>query len=204
MMDKEAKRSLIIKLINEGKSPSEITKVLSINRWLVYRTVKRYEETGSTQDRFRKGRPRSVRTLAVRKVVRERIRKNPVRSIQCMANDLNISTRSMGRIVKEDLGLKCYKFREVQLLSEINRRRRYEKCMILRKRFTSGTHQRIVFSDEKIFTVEMTYNRQNSRILAQIKSKLHHQYVQSKELRNLHRLWFGEALRLMVGHPWYS
>ena len=74
----------------------------------------------------------------------------------------------------------------------------------LRKRFTGGTHQRIVFSDEKIFTVEMTYNRQNSRILAPDQKSIAHQYVQSKELRNLHWLWFGEALRLMVGYPWYS
>ena len=155
-----------MKYHNEGKSASEISKILSINRWIVYRTIKRYEETGSIQDRFRKGRPRSVRTPAVRKLVRERVRKNPVRSIQGMAKDFNISTRSMGRIVKEDIGLKCYKFREVQLLSEVNKRRRYEKCLILRKRFTGGTHQRIVFSDEKIFTVEMAYNRQNSRILA--------------------------------------
>ncbi|KAI6651150.1 hypothetical protein LOD99_5501 [Oopsacas minuta] len=72
----------------------------------------------------------------------------------------------MRRIVKEDLGLKCYKFREVLLLSEVNKRRRYEKCLILGKRFTGGTHQSIVFSDEKILTVEMAYNRQNSRTLA--------------------------------------
>ena len=85
------------------------------------------------------------------KLVRERIRKNPVRSIQCMANDLYISTRSMGRIVKEDLRLECYQFREVQLLSEINKRRRYNKRMILLKRFTGATHQRIVFSDEDFY-----------------------------------------------------
>ena len=117
-MDKEAKRSLIMKYHNEGKSASEISKIPSVNRWIVYRTIKRYEETGSTQDSFRKGRPCSVRTPAVRN--------NSVRSIQGMAIDFNISTRSMGRIVKEDIGLTCYKFREVQLLSEVNRRRRYE------------------------------------------------------------------------------
>ncbi|KAI6661404.1 hypothetical protein LOD99_13275 [Oopsacas minuta] len=71
----------------------------------------------------------------------------------------------MGRIVKEDLGLKCYKFREEQLLSEVNKRRKYEKCLILRKRFTGGTRQSIVFSDEKIFTVEKAYDRQNRRLL---------------------------------------
>ncbi|KAI6659696.1 hypothetical protein LOD99_14621 [Oopsacas minuta] len=101
-MDKEAKRSLITLSHNEGKLASVMSKILSINRWIVYHTIKRYKETGSTQDRFRKGRPRSVRTPAIRKLVRERVRKNPVRSIQVMAKDFNISTRSIGRIVKED------------------------------------------------------------------------------------------------------
>ncbi|KAI6647426.1 hypothetical protein LOD99_12422 [Oopsacas minuta] len=95
-MDKEAKRSLIILYHNEGKSASVISKILSINRWIVYRIMKRYKETGSTQDRFRKARPRSVPTPVVRTLVRERVRKNPVRSIQGMAKDFNISTRSMG------------------------------------------------------------------------------------------------------------
>ena len=92
---------------NEGKSASEISKILSINRWIVYRTIKRYEDTGSTQDRFREGRPRSVRTPAVR---------NPVRSIQGMAKYLNISTRSMGRIVKEDIGLNATNFERYSYL----------------------------------------------------------------------------------------
>ncbi|KAI6659879.1 hypothetical protein LOD99_14219 [Oopsacas minuta] len=34
------------------------------------------------------------------------------------------------------------------------------------KTYIGDTHQSIVFSDGKIFTVEMAYNRQNSRILA--------------------------------------
>ncbi|KAI6661162.1 hypothetical protein LOD99_10184 [Oopsacas minuta] len=106
-MDKEAKRSMIILCHSESKASSVISKILSINRWIVYRTIKRYKETGSTQDMFRKGRPRSVRTPAVRKLVRDGVRKNPVRSIQ-----------SMARIVKEDLGLKCYKFREGAITSD--------------------------------------------------------------------------------------
>ena len=134
---------------NEGKSASEITKIMSINRWIVYRTIKCYRETDSTQDRFRKGRPRFARTPAVMKVIRERVRKNPVRNIQGLAKDLHISTRSVGRKIKEDIGLKCYKFREVQLLSETNKKCRYEQGRI--KAIS--------------FYCRNGHNRQNSRIL---------------------------------------
>ena len=38
----------------------------------------------------------------------------------------------------------------------------------LRDRFSAGTHQNIVFSDEKIFTVEKVHNNHNDRILLKI------------------------------------
>ncbi|KAI6658666.1 hypothetical protein LOD99_11011 [Oopsacas minuta] len=116
-MNKEAKRSLIILYHNGGKSASVISKILSISRWIVYRTIKRYKETGSTQE----GSENVDFILFVLLLVEARPREgreNPVRSIQGMAKDYNISTRSMVRIVKEDLGLKYWKFLEVQLLSE--------------------------------------------------------------------------------------
>ncbi|KAI6651256.1 hypothetical protein LOD99_5403 [Oopsacas minuta] len=84
-MDKEAKQSLTILHHNEGKSASEISKILSINRCMVYLAIKRYKETGSTQDRFRKGGSRPIRTPAVKKFVRKKDRTNPIRSIQGMA-----------------------------------------------------------------------------------------------------------------------
>lgn len=109
---------------------------------------------------------RSARTSEVKKIVRERIRRNPQRSMRGMAKDLLISPRTMRRVVKEDLGLKIFRPREVQLLSDVNRRRRLEKSLTLRERFSDGTHLNVVFSDEKIFTVEISYNRQNYRIIA--------------------------------------
>ncbi|KAI6649008.1 hypothetical protein LOD99_6891 [Oopsacas minuta] len=153
---------------------------------------------------FRKVRPRSVRTPAVRKLVRDKVRKNPVRSIQGMAKDFNISTRSMAWIVKEDLGLKCYKFREVQLLSDVNKRRRYEKCLILRKRLTGSTHSSIVFSDEKIFTVEMPYNRQNSGILAPDQKSTSSSIRTIKRTQKSLSIMVWGLLPLIVGHLWCS
>ncbi|KAI6657127.1 hypothetical protein LOD99_15913 [Oopsacas minuta] len=79
---------------------------------------------------------------------------------------LQYFNQKYGEDSKRGFRLEMLQISRGTVLSEVNKRRRYEKCLILRKRFTGGTHQSIVFSDEKIFTVEMAYNRQNSRILA--------------------------------------
>ena len=52
-------RSKIIELFIDGRSQKEILsdlKDLKINRQLIYRTIKRYKDTDSVQDRPRSGR----------------------------------------------------------------------------------------------------------------------------------------------------
>ena len=165
MEGQKSKRTAILELNTQGKTVKEIIKALSVTKWTVYRTIQRFNETGETSDRPRSGRPRSVRTPLLKKSVREKIRYNPKRSVQKMAKECNISTRTMGRLVHDDLGLKSYKFRKAQLLSDVNKKRRVEKCKKLRERFKDGRHLDILFTDEKLFSVECSFNRQNDRVL---------------------------------------
>ena len=67
-------------------------------RMFVIRTIKRYQETGSVEDRTRSGRPCTVVTPKVCKAVREQIRRNPRRSMRKMASTIKISHRSVQRI----------------------------------------------------------------------------------------------------------
>ena len=55
-----------------------------------------------TKDHPRTGRPRTARTPKKIKPVRERIRRNPRKTIKGMAESLGISTYSMLSIVKKD------------------------------------------------------------------------------------------------------
>ena len=50
---------------------------------------------------------------------------------------------------------------------------RVQRCKQLLRRFSAGTHSTIVFSDEKLFTVEASINRQNDRIIAPDISAFH-------------------------------
>ncbi|KAI6651101.1 Transposase [Oopsacas minuta] len=143
-------RSKIVTFHESGFSNSEILKRLKndkVNPMLIYRTIKRYIETGSVSDRKRIGRPGSARTPALKNSVRCRILRNPRRSMQKMSREFCVNHETMRKLVVEDLGMKSYKRKNVHHLND------------------SIRHQ-ILFSNEKLFTVEEVSNRQNDRILA--------------------------------------
>jgi len=59
------RRQIIINKFLNGESAGGIFKALKtggVKRDYIYRTIKRYRETSSVEDRKRSGRPRSVRT----------------------------------------------------------------------------------------------------------------------------------------------
>ncbi|UYV77161.1 SVEP1 [Cordylochernes scorpioides] len=62
------------------------------------------------------------------------------------------------RIAKKELNLKAYK-----LLTDENKRVRLEKCRRLKHRATGQRWERILFTDEKLFTLEQAHNHQNDR-----------------------------------------
>jgi len=154
---------------DNGYSTSSIVKALKnlkIGERKIYRTIKRLTETGSVADRKRSGRPRSVRTPELVNKVKCRLWRNPVQSLRKMASQVYVSPRTLRRIVKEDLGLTSYKKRKVQALTQNQHAARLERSKALLERFGSQDLDMLVFSDEKLFSVEERYNSQNVRIYA--------------------------------------
>uniref|UniRef100_A0A1I7WZ92 HTH_Tnp_Tc3_2 domain-containing protein n=1 Tax=Heterorhabditis bacteriophora TaxID=37862 RepID=A0A1I7WZ92_HETBA len=90
---------------------------ICVTRMALQRTVKRYQELGTVEDHPRSGRPRSVNTSRIRKIVKKRIFRDNKRLMRKLASDLGISPTSMRRIVKHELGfcshkiLNCYEKR---------------------------------------------------------------------------------------------
>lgn len=157
-------RDIVIKKFMKGQQPGEIfrdLKPLGIKRDFVYRTIRRYNETSSVDDRKRSGRPRSVRTKETVKMVRERIRRNGQRSARKLARELKISRGTMLNILKKDLGCKPYKKRKIHGVSEsakIKRKQRVEEILA----WHAGDE--FVFSDEKLFILQQSLNPQNDRV----------------------------------------
>ena len=166
-------------------------------RKLIYRTIKRYRDTGSTSDRQRSGRPTSATTTQKRKVIRSRIQRNPQRSMRKMALELNISRESVRTIVKSDLGLFPYKKRKVHFISAQIKIKRLARSKALLARFASFGLDEILFSDEKLFTVEQAYNRQNDRILSSSLSSIPQEYrcVQRVQHPQSVMVWAGVSAK---------
>jgi hypothetical protein len=77
---------------------------------------------------------------------------------------MHVSRESLRRISKNVLNLKAYKLHKAQLLTEKMKRVRLERAKVLLQLDAVRDWETIVFSDEKIFTIEQRLNSQNDRM----------------------------------------
>ena len=105
---------------------------------------------------------------------------------------MNISHESVRTIVEQDLKMSLYKIRTRQLLTDLQKRKRKERAKILLNRLKGGTEKgEIVFSDEKLFSVEAKFNTQNDRILGKSPKDLpdHLQFVSRRQKPSSVMVW---------------
>ena len=76
-----------------------------------------------------------------------------------------MSPRTMRQLVHEDLKMSSFTLQKRQALSAVMKQKRLERSKILLKKFRSGMASKIIWSNEKIFTVEMAHNQRNDRII---------------------------------------
>jgi len=157
---------LIEKHCHNGKSPSEIAKLLKgmVSRSGVYKAVKRLRDTGSCLPKVGKTPERPVRTKKLIKNIREKLRRCPRRSARKLAQEANVSRSTMQRLLKDDLKVKPYKVTKRQLLSDATKKKRHERAKVLLKKLLDGTQPQVLWTDEKLFTVQAIHNAQNDRI----------------------------------------
>ena len=155
-----------------GTHAKDIAAAIKVNRKLVYRTLKRLNDTGSVKKRYGGGRrPTATGPTNVKKV-RERIRRKPHQSARSIAKSLQISERSVRTILKKKLHKFPYKIQRVHELTTKKMKTRLDRCKMLRMRHAAGELDNLVFSDEKLFSVEQFFNKQNDRVWASGKSSI--------------------------------
>ena len=187
-----SKRAAIIQLHRAGHSNSKIMKLLKAPKLTVCDTILCFQELGTMEDRDRSGRPRSACTPAKIKALRERIQRNPKRSLRKTAKDMNIGHESVRTIVEQDLKMSPYKIRTRQLLTDLQKQKRKERAKILLNCLKGGTEKgEIVFSDEKLFSVEAKFNTQNDRILGKSPKDLpdHLRFVSRRQKPSSVMVW---------------
>jgi uncharacterized radical SAM superfamily Fe-S cluster-containing enzyme len=110
MKSKDIQNVVLLKL-QAGQAPSQISEDLS--NIVSERTVRvwksMYLKTGKIHLKKPPGLVRTVRTKNVIVKVKKRFQRKARQRVRKMACQLGISERSLGRIVKEDLGLHAYR-----------------------------------------------------------------------------------------------
>ncbi|KAF2893517.1 hypothetical protein ILUMI_12656 [Ignelater luminosus] len=96
--------------------------------------------------------------------VKKRLERNPRRSGNQMAKELNISQSSIRRILQNELQVKAYKKQKAHDLTPNQKKVRFERAKELLRLAASGEFPNIVFSDEKNFPIEQFVNTQNDRV----------------------------------------
>ena len=162
----EQKRDEVFRLAKEGRRPTDIVahmKSTGYSRASVFRALARLRTRRGIKDKKRAGRKRTVRTKKVVNGVERKLSANPRASVRKLSKQMNLSRTSLSRVVKDDLGLRAFKRRRCQFVSEESKAKRLSRCMDLLDR---DDLQHVMFTDEKKWTIEEHFNSQNDRIYA--------------------------------------
>jgi transposase-like protein len=102
-MSLEDRRKMIQHLLDAGKSTTEIRAALVVSRTAIFRVRQMLQATGGVRKRSGAGRKRSKQVI---RAVKQKILRNPRRSMRKLAKEHRMSPRTMRRLVRDDLGMK--------------------------------------------------------------------------------------------------
>ena len=161
-------------LYRNGKTASEIFRLLKpkVSRSGVFKIIKRFKETGSFLPRVRNTPPRPIRTPTLIKIIKNKIKKNPKRTVRRLALEANVSRMTIHNILKKDLKLYPYKMVKRQLLTEATKKKRLERAKLLLQRLRDHSQPLVLWTDEKLFTVQAVHNPQNDRVWCENKDSV--------------------------------
>jgi hypothetical protein len=165
-MKSEDLRKVVVRMIDDDMSPSQIAQQL--RNVVSERTIRRwqslYTKTGKIDLKTSTGRPRIIRTKNLIQKVKQRLVYKSRQSSRKLAKSLGVSTRTMNRIIKDDLNLYAYHVSVEPDLNDDHKKRRVSFAYWVRKFLRKNDHGRILFTDEKYFSMEGVFNRQNERV----------------------------------------
>ena len=128
------------------------------------RLFTRLEETGTTRDAAKAGRPRSSRSAENIAAVAQDVEEEPGTSTRRRATQLGIIRRSLRRILVEDLKMFPYKVQTMHQLLAVDRQMRltYAQAILKLNEEEDDFSSKIIMSDEAHFHLS-GYHKQNYR-----------------------------------------
>jgi transposase len=172
-MKGEEVRNIVLSKLQKGEGPTKIFR--DLNGQVSSRTIKRWSKSlrddGALTMHYSSGRPRSARTPQAVGKAKRFLKSKAKKSIRKLARKLTVSRSSASRILHNDLRSKAYKVVREPKLTERQMRNRIKFANWVRNNFSKTQTMRFVFSDEKIFTVDGVFNRQNERVWAESRAE---------------------------------
>lgn len=162
----EELRKKIAELIQAGDKVNSIAKRFVISRKTVHKVKTFYLPSGDFSDRKKPGRTRTSRTPTNIEAVKQCIDRNPRNNIRRIAKDTGVPRTTVSTIVRQDLGLRSRACQKVQGLTELQRQKRLDRCKKILNMLKRQRNKVLIFSDEKIFTVDATSNSRSTRYIA--------------------------------------
>ncbi|XP_059094612.1 uncharacterized protein LOC131889507 [Tigriopus californicus] len=156
----EAKRIEVAALIRAGHSTKAIIALANVSKATVCLTRNRLAAGDDLKDKPMSGRPTKVTPEAVMKAFKAK----PDMPMSMMAKKKGVNTSTVSRMVKSAGGKSLRKV-EQPVLSKGHQEVRVQRCGRLLNDLKHHDDQVIFFSDEKTFTVNPVFNKQNDRII---------------------------------------
>jgi len=202
MLSKSDKVLIEACVSEKGWSGDRIIREYPAKKWAhrsIYRLIRKTKETGTTARTSGSRRPTTV-TMDDKNAVEELIQSQDGkpgthRSQREIAQDLGISRSSVQWIAK-GLKLKAYKRIRISRRDDNVRHRRKARCKALYDRYKLEDVKRIVFTDEKDFTLEVAKNRQNDRVYGSKKRDISADRLYRETSR------FSKKLMVSAGISW--
>ena len=165
-------RVTIVMLYAETRNASETVRQFKVkypglgtlSPSTVLRTVKRFYDTGGTDDRKRSGRRRSGRSPVNIQAIDRKINDDPELSLRRISCATDIPYSTVRTIVRKDLKMKAYRSRMVQELKEGDHEKRVEWAeeWLEKVEYNNEYEENILWTDEAIFKLNGKVNIHNA------------------------------------------
>jgi transposase len=193
MAKSDVLRNITLFHLRKGVSPQRLRGLLGnlVSLRTIWRWAAMVKRTGKLKRKKIPGRPKTVRTRSIINNVRHRIRRG--KSQRQIADDLQISRKSIQNIIGQNLHQRFYICRKSCLLTPQHKRKRRQFCRWADQTITRADLRNIMFSDEKNFVAIPITNRRNSGVYAH--SRTEADAIGSRAIRSQHpttiMVWLG-------------
>lgn len=166
MSERENKRKRVADLLRAGIAPKVAATTVGVSKVTAYDVKKSIDQGKSLDRKPGSGGHNKIRSQDLVEEVRDKISEDPTTSMTQMAKELEVSDRTVRRVVHEDLGMHSFVRTQRHLLTTAMKARRLERCKKVLAYIKANGNTVRIFSDKKIFTVDAVYNRRNDRFIA--------------------------------------